>query len=81
MSAMLLNELQKQAREDKELRRENRELQAKLAQVHAEQTRERVGFDERRSSLERTVRADAREATLSTAVLQQEIGAESPILR
>jgi hypothetical protein len=36
---MLLNELQKQAREDKELRRENRELQAELAQIHAEQTR------------------------------------------
>jgi Chaperone of endosialidase len=56
-TALLLNELQRQTRDNKELSRENRELRSEVAQVRAEQTRERAGFDGRLSALERSVRA------------------------
>ena len=81
LTAMLLNELQKQARENKELSRENHQLRDDVARIQAEQIGERVGFEERLSSLERTVRVDAREATLSAAVFHRKIGGKSPILR
>jgi Chaperone of endosialidase len=76
-TALLLNELQKQARENKELRHENRELRseraqnrAEVAKVRAEQARERAGFDERLSALEQSLQAGKSEARLSAIARQ-----------
>jgi Chaperone of endosialidase len=70
LTSLLLNELQRQARENKELSRENRELRSEVAQVRAEQGRERTSFDERVSALERSAQASKPEAKLSTVALR-----------
>jgi hypothetical protein len=86
LSAMLLNELQKQTRElqkqereNKELSQENRELRSEIEQVRTEQareraaqTRERAAFDERLAALERSVWASQAAAKLSAVALQTE---------
>jgi hypothetical protein len=69
-TALLLNELQKQTRENKELGRANRELRSEVAQVRAEQARERAAFDERLSAVEQSVQASKPEARLSAMALR-----------
>jgi hypothetical protein len=65
LNAMLLNELPKQARENKELSQENRELPAEVEQVRAEQARERASFDQRLATLEQSAWASKPDARLS----------------
>ena len=77
LSAMLLNELQKQKRANGELSRENWELRSDVAQVRAEQTRERIAFDRRLSSLEQAMRATMPEVRLSGVIFQSEMRAKS----
>jgi Chaperone of endosialidase len=69
-TALLLNELQKQASENKELSRENRELRSEVAQVGQEQVRERAAFDDRLSALERSVWTSKPDARLTAVALR-----------
>jgi len=71
LNAMLLNELQKQARDNKELSQENRELRSEVAQVREAQAREHAAQQREIDALKQK---DASISTLSErlAALEQQ---------
>jgi uncharacterized protein YlxW (UPF0749 family) len=72
LTALLLNELQKQKRKNKELSQENPKLRSKVEKVRAEQAREHAVFDERLAGLKRSVWASQPAARLSAVALRTE---------
>ncbi|HVA67904.1 MAG TPA: tail fiber domain-containing protein, partial [Candidatus Binataceae bacterium] len=67
LTAMLLNELQKQARENSTLAERNRKLAAAVAELKTNQDRQQVAFEHRFATLEREMASKAGGGQLASA--------------
>ena len=67
LTAMLLNELQKQAVELRNQRRENAQQAGQIKRLSAQLAEVRTAFEDRLSTLERTVQAKNAEGNLAAA--------------
>jgi hypothetical protein len=70
LSAMLLNELQKQASESQREAEQNRKLATQVAELKTNQEHQRVAFEQRFATLERALAAKSSDGKLAAAFIR-----------